>query len=563
MEGSDAGDSKSGCGCSATAASVNNNNDGTAVGATAAAAAAAAAQQQQQQQHSAVHHHRAAEDPLAVPSMDDASEITITVSPTTGGQFDLSVLKTDSVESLKKVISKRLRVPKERICLLYRERQLRDGSLDDNQLMQGSRLTLLPSVETGLLVQRPEQSVMQALESLNDSQVNDFLSGKAPLNLTMRLGDHMMLIQLQLSTVSSSGTSKRPHPGAPTVATGTAALNAASTVAPEPPQATATAAAACSAGNIIGTPRLIPGVDAYPITRVRNVSDDSDDNSMDTAEETSTSTAPTPTPPITLAPATPTSAATGETPSSSPSTISAPAPCSCDGKTSVGTSTSTAAGDKPQLDTRALAEASRNLTQTLKQLSSEVLTTKSGSKEMHIGFKRRPGAIIESMQHHGKGVYSGTFSGTLNPALQDRFGRPKRDISTIIHILNDLLCATPQYRAAARSGTPAVCTATTLPPTAAAQAATAFSSASAMSAQPSTAADHAENDSKENAATRGKMERLRLIMEEKRERRRAGRSVPYDKTKAGTQWSAKSETQSVGPQDPTVDPTLPPEQVVV
>lgn len=25
-------------------------------------------------------------------------------------------------------------------------------------------------------------------------------------------------------------------------------------------------------------------------------------------------------------------------------------------------------------------------------------------------------------------------------------GRPKRDISTIIHILNDLLCASPQYR---------------------------------------------------------------------------------------------------------------------
>lgn len=47
------------------------------------------------------------------------------------------------------------------------------------------------------------------------------------------------------------------------------------------------------------------------------------------------------------------------------------------------------------------------------------------------------------MHHHGKGVYSGTFSGTLNPALQDRHGRPKRDISTIIHILNDLLCATP------------------------------------------------------------------------------------------------------------------------
>ncbi|KAF0759207.1 midnolin-B [Aphis craccivora] len=182
---------------------------------------------------------------------------------------------------------------------------------------------------------------------------------------------------------------------------------------------------------------------------------------------------------------------------------------------------------------------------------------------MHIGFKRRPGAIIESMQHHGKGVYSGTFSGTLNPALQDRFGRPKRDISTIIHILNDLLCATPQYRAAARSGTPAVCTATTLSPAAAAaQAATPFSTANSMSAQTSTNSDNTESETKENAATRGKMERLRLIMEEKRERRRAGRNVPYDKTKAGTQWSAKSETQSVAPSDPPADPTLPPEQGV-
>lgn len=55
------------------------------------------------------------------------------------------------------------------------------------------------------------------------------------------------------------------------------------------------------------------------------------------------------------------------------------------------------------------------------------------------------GAIIESMHHHGKGVYSGTFSGTLNPALQDANGQPKRDITTIVHILNDLLCA--QYKA--------------------------------------------------------------------------------------------------------------------
>lgn len=50
-------------------------------------------------------------------------------------------------------------------------RQLRDGSLQQNSIYHGSTLTLLPSVETGLLSQRPEQGVMQALESLNDSQV--------------------------------------------------------------------------------------------------------------------------------------------------------------------------------------------------------------------------------------------------------------------------------------------------------------------------------------------------------------------------------------------------------
>ncbi|KAF4524919.1 hypothetical protein B566_EDAN013881 [Ephemera danica] len=98
--------------------------------------------------------------------------ILVRVTPTTGGQFDILVCKNESVENLKKRLSKKLKVPKERICLLHRDRQLREGSLHENQLVDGSRLTLLPSVETGLLAQRPEQSVMQALESLNDSQVS-------------------------------------------------------------------------------------------------------------------------------------------------------------------------------------------------------------------------------------------------------------------------------------------------------------------------------------------------------------------------------------------------------
>lgn len=122
----------------------------------------------------------------------------------------------------------------------------------------------------------------------------------------------------------------------------------------------------------------------------------------------------------------------------------------------------------------ALAEASRNLTQTLRKLSKRVFTSKahimensvinrnltssapsassssstnssspSNTSSSQLSASNSSGAVIESMKHHGKGIYSGTFSGTLNPALQDKNGRPKRDISTIIHILNDLLSATP------------------------------------------------------------------------------------------------------------------------
>ena len=36
--------------------------------------------------------------------------------------------------------------------------------------------------------------------------------------------------------------------------------------------------------------------------------------------------------------------------------------------------------------------------------------------------------------------------GTLDPSIQDSAGRPKRDINTILQILNDLLVASPKFR---------------------------------------------------------------------------------------------------------------------
>lgn len=140
----------------------------------------------------------------------------------------------------------------------------------------------------------------------------DFLSGKAPLNLTMRLGDHMMLIQLQLSTVNSASNSKRARTSGPTTSSSSS----------RPPHTTST----------------------------------STSTSSRTSSERSS---PTP-----------------STSSSSSSSFSTPS-TSPNASPNASEESASASNYRPKLDTRALTEASKNLTQTLKQLSSEVLTTRS------------------------------------------------------------------------------------------------------------------------------------------------------------------------------------------
>ncbi|CAG4976629.1 unnamed protein product [Colias eurytheme] len=568
-----------------------------------------------------------------------SSDITLNIQTTTGGNFSISVNCKNSVEYLKKLVSRKLKVSKDRICLLHRERQLIDGTLEENGLLDGSRITLLPSIETGLLSQRSENSVMQALETLNDNQVNDFLSGRSPLNLTMRLGDHMMLIQLQLSTLNSSAASasRSLRTSTPTKSTAhtkadsepagpqTAppktqnevnpvtddkhkeelhglekqdldllqnafdlyrsmaeekyaekieahkedALNSSnctlsdltdtsveseqspikslSNLVSSPIHATSENRDAKSIANSVKSSLLdllsnksvndMPSTSACdkPCTSTHtdsSMSDDSDnfteqssflaentideypmenlfnsavdkglfteqDETMMDREISNLATTSHGTQESTSGPL-PSFQSINEplknkrfqyllhktskfkhpigqnkqkafmqvanknkksvqTDTSFPQPSTSKVEPSTPKKTATGSQTdiyaipstskqTPASSDEgPVIDTKALKEASRSLTQKLRKLSKEVLTKKIDLKtlEQSVRSKISPGAVIESMKHHGRGIYSGTFSGTLNPALQDRYGRPKRDISTIIHILNDLLCATP------------------------------------------------------------------------------------------------------------------------
>ena len=65
--------------------------------------------------------------PAAVPAGAAAAPpaagmISVTVAPFTGGPFTVTISRRESVEELKKAVAKKLKVLKDRICLLYRER---------------------------------------------------------------------------------------------------------------------------------------------------------------------------------------------------------------------------------------------------------------------------------------------------------------------------------------------------------------------------------------------------------------------------------------------------------
>jgi len=457
--------------------------------------------------------------PPPIASEIPTNRVNITVAPFTGGPFEVRVSKMDSVDELKKVIARRLKVSKERIYLLYRESELVEGSVSTNLLVDGSTVTLLPRAETGLISPKPEQSVMQALESLNEQQVNDFLSGAAPLNLTMRLGDHMMLIQLQLSTVNQISSSRRKS---------TIQISSSSPPYPTPPPSAPSSPTSSEQSTSTSSTTQLPKKVRVPLLSPGGLygapSGSSGLQSVPSQMPPTSSRQQTITPSVNLTP--------------QPDAFCRPLR---DGETGEPPA------KKPKLDTKALAEASKNLTQTLKQLSSEVLTTKPEAstpkpKKEERQRKRRAtdskGAIIESMHHHGKGVYSGTFSGTLNPALQDANGQPKRDITTIVHILNDLLCA--QYKAYSNSSSSR-------------SSKHGHHRDSAKSAQASdnkTSPFDCEPDASERQlheeqlnVTRHKVEALRRIMEERKAKRQARRQAAARAASYSTAWSVKSEAK--------------------
>ncbi|XP_035956554.1 midnolin isoform X4 [Halichoerus grypus] len=392
----------------------------------------------------------------------EAAPMSLAIHSTTGTRYELSVPPDETVEGLRKRLSQRLKVPKERLALLHKDTRLSSGKLQEFGVGDGSKLTLVPTVEAGLMSQasRPEQSVMQALESLTETQVSDFLSGRSPLTLALRVGDHMMFVQLQLA--AQHAPLQHRH---------------------------VLAAAAAAAAAARGDPSMTAPVSSpcRPVSSAARV------------------------PPMSSSPA-----------PASPSPVTAGSFRSHSASTACSELTCLPLSDQ-QMDCSPPASAGTSPT-----------PTPAGSPTSR---SRKPGAVIESFVNHAPGVFSGTFSGTLHPNCQDSSGRPRRDIGTILQILNDLLSATRHYQGMPPSLTQLRCHAQCAPTSPAPDLTPKTTSCEKLAAAAPASLSQARMckplgdrlRQTENRATRCKVERLQLLLQQKRLRRKARRDArgPY------------------------------------
>ncbi|NXU21202.1 MIDN protein, partial [Pardalotus punctatus] len=326
-------------------------------------------------------------------------------------------------------------------------------------------------------------------------QVNDFLSGRSPLTLALRVGDHMMFVQLQLAAQQSTGQLQHRH------------------LIASRGEAGASTSPHC---------RTLHGANGSGFTRIPVVP---------TCQQ---SPAPSPAP---AAPA-------------PPMYCNAPhaAPVTAGMFRSHGASTQTVNSSVVS----SCSEADAMFLPSQVDCGSRS-SSSPGSSPAPSARSRKPGAVIESFVNHAPGVFSGTFSGTLHPNCQDSSGRPRRDIGTILQILNDLLSATRHYQGMPQSLTQLRCqtqfsssssssSSSTSSPPASPDLATKTTSEPLPAAAAPTLHPVVQCQSQirmckprdrlrqtENRATRCKVERLQLLLQQKRLRRKARRDAraPY------------------------------------
>ncbi|XP_070701338.1 midnolin-like [Pempheris klunzingeri] len=440
----------------------------------------------------------------------------LSITSTTGSPVELTVPRGETVEGLRTHISHKLRLQTDRIVLLYKDRQLTAGNLLDLGVADGSKLTLVPVVEAGLVCStaRAERSIMDVLESLTEVQISDFLSGRSPLTINLGIGAHVMYVQLQLS--AQSAAELQQHHDMRAGGSSELRTDLPTAVRMSPPD---------SASASAWSPTDTTGSTTSPASQTSTPATDSSDSTpfvQFSTQRPRTSFNPSaPTshhgssprlscPPHYTHTASPT-LSSPSMPSSSPhakrllqaaTPVCSPAPtCSSPGP-------------------RSPVPAS-----TFKETNVHASSTADLSKQ--------PGAVIESFVSHSPGIFSGTFSGTLAPCSQSGVSHPRSGIAVILQILNDLLRAAQHHQGAPQVLPHVHSPAANLPlsPLLSAQEQSSEKSKTLVTQRPEHLRKAPDEErppqhscTQENQALHCKLERLQFLMHQRRLRRRTHRS---------------------------------------
>ncbi|XP_053186674.1 midnolin-like [Scomber japonicus] len=417
----------------------------------------------------------------------------LSITSTTGSPVELTVPRGETVEGLRTRISQKLRLQRDRIVLLHKDRQLTAGKLLDLGVADGSKLTLVPVIEAGLVCSttRAERTMMDVLESLTEVQISDFLSGRSPLTVNLGVGAHIMYVQLQLSAQdvvdlqqdwdSRARSSSKMQTGSSTnttESTTTSLTSQTSTPAPDTPDSTFPVQLRTQ------RPTTVPAVNCHHHS-----------SSHQSCPPCSTQTSAT--------------------------TLSTSSMYSCSPHPSCPRQATTPVcppGPSPGPPSPVPAS-------TFKE--SNVNSSSAAD------LCKQPGAVIESFVSHSPGVFSGTFSGTLAPCSQSGISHPRRGIAIILRILNDLLRAAHHHQGASPTQ-PHLCCPASNPP---------VSQPSKTTTKPvvTQRPDHlikapveeshpTISSTEENQTLHCKLEHLQFLMHQRRLRRRTRRSSHLTQT---------------------------------
>ncbi|KAM4728059.1 midnolin-A isoform 2-T2 [Anableps anableps] len=407
----------------------------------------------------------------------------LTITSTTGCPVELSVHRGETAEGLRKMISQKLGLQTDRITVVHKERHLTAGTLMEQGVTDGSRLTLVPVIETGSASSTREKSVMDTLESLTESQIDDFLSGRLPLTLSLGAGAHMMYVQLQLSQKVREPQGNMDSMVQSSCTSQTAQMNNVDLLEPS-----STGSSLGFTGSQTSTPPLLSAHSTSsiqcstqrPRTSFSSSTSGAPQSLIDPSSERSAQSdhkPPFPTHPHSL-PHVATPVCSSRPTSSEPGRLS-PAPA---------------------------------------------LTFIEGDVPAHKS--KPPGAVIDSVVSHSPGVFSGTFSGTLAPCSHGGISHPRRGIAIIVQILNDLLKAACHHQGAMLPPLCNDCTASNRP----GSHLTAEECCKGRNRLPPTQSTGRSGEesqllhsSEENKTLHCKMERLQLLMHQRRRQRRIRR----------------------------------------